>query len=70
MIRVITRLSVKELAARLGRGPGYVYRMRQAGFTMQWDEKTRCLVTTEHKARVWIVKNNFRVIRGKASLYQ
>lgn len=64
MIRISTKLTVKELAGELGKGRGYVYKMRQAGFAMEWDEKSRCLVTTEHEARLWVRTAKFRVVKG------
>ena len=67
MIRVTTSLSVKELAHTLGRSPGYVYKMRMAGFEMRWDVFDRCFVTTELEARQWVEKNRFRVIKGRPS---
>ncbi|MES2367660.1 MAG: hypothetical protein V4563_17420 [Pseudomonadota bacterium] len=65
MIEITTKLSVKELAPVLGRGVGYVYKMRMAGFAMDFDEETRCHVTTEGKARTWIKRTKFKVVRGK-----
>ncbi len=65
MISVTTKLSVKELAPVLGRGVGYVYKMRMAGFEMEFDHTTRCHVTTEGKARTWIKRTKFKVVDGK-----
>ena len=60
------KLSVKELATELKRSPCFVYRMRSAGFAMEWDFESRCFVANPEDARGWIVRHRFTVVKGRA----
>lgn len=64
MITIATKLSVKELAPALGKSVGYIYKMRMAGFTMEWDFDSKCFVSTPSKAKRWIKREKFRLLRG------
>ncbi|MDE2098702.1 MAG: hypothetical protein KGL39_15720 [Patescibacteria group bacterium] len=59
------KLSVKELAAALVRGPTYVYEMKRLGFRMAWNAESRCYEATLAEAHDWIVAHRFHLVRGK-----
>ena len=61
------KLSVKELADQLGRSPWFVYKMRCAGFAMEWNAATKCYEATLADAQAWIELNKFCVVRGKTA---
>lgn len=60
-----TPLCCKELAAELSVSVYFIYKMRSAGFEMQWDSNMRCQSATAEAARRWIKKTKFRVVRGR-----
>lgn len=64
-ITITTKLSVKELGPALGLSVGYVYKMRMAGFAMDWNHETHCYEATVPKARRWIKRHKFKIIRGR-----
>lgn len=67
MIQVTTKLSVKELAGRIGKSASFIYKARPAGLEdeFEWDEETRCFVSTEEQVRTWIKRNKFKIVRGR-----
>lgn len=60
------KLTVKELAVRLGVSPRFIYVMRASGFEMQWDSVARSETCTESQAREWLEATGFRIVRGEA----
>lgn len=65
MITITTKLSVKELAGPVGKSVSFIYKARMAGLPMEWDEETRCLVSTPAKVKRWIKRNRFKLLDGK-----
>lgn len=58
-------LCVKQLAAALDRHPSFVYKMRLAGFIMEFDANLRCQAATVTQARAWLKATGFRVVNGR-----
>lgn len=65
MITIATKLSVKELAGPVGKSVSFLYKARMVGLPMEWDEVTRCYVSTPDKVRRWIKRNKFKLVDGK-----
>lgn len=57
-------MCVKELGPAIGRSAWFVYKMRGAGFRMEWSAVDRCYVARPGTARRWLKRTGFRVVRG------
>lgn len=65
-ITTSTKLSVKELARPLGVSVWYLYKARSAGLPMDWDEESRCYVSTPEEVKRWIKSKKFKIVKGRA----
>lgn len=61
-------LCIKQLAGELGVSLSFVYKMRSAGFSMEWHAEHRCEVTTAAAAKAWMKQTGFRIVRGRGVL--